>query len=358
MPDPTDPRQPCPPEPPMSSPDLVCAASAAVTALSKLARFPSAADAAERALAALSELGPVVGRPSAGDGAVGRELVGNVDMSGGQVAIGVENGPDSLNGSSQVISSDEASKCLGDGVSNQQEHTAWCEICRVGCNSFKILEHHKNGKRHKKNLQRIEELKKIVHVSANMQDQGNSGVGDVVEGEAAGKIPDDFDRDPRLENNRPTVQEPSEQRNSPCKKRESIGSGAIAKRVKNMVDPVVCSICNIKCDTSEVFNKHLSGKKHISKVKRSQVRQPGNREIGLRAVYLNYPTSQVPPSQGSEYQFLIPGGSYLPPMPQAYMPLPPQVHGRTEGNNLVGPFQRPRPQAPDGSVSLNSRPGV
>ncbi|KAL6642717.1 hypothetical protein ACP70R_020898 [Stipagrostis hirtigluma subsp. patula] len=27
---------------------------------------------------------------------------------------------------------------------------AWCDICRVECNSEKILELHKNGKRHKR----------------------------------------------------------------------------------------------------------------------------------------------------------------------------------------------------------------
>ncbi|RVX15354.1 hypothetical protein CK203_009119 [Vitis vinifera] len=48
----------------------------------------------------------------------------------------------------------------GDSAPNwQPSQVAWCELCRVDCTSLEILEQHKNGKRHKKNLQRIEELK-------------------------------------------------------------------------------------------------------------------------------------------------------------------------------------------------------
>ncbi|KAI3787446.1 hypothetical protein L1987_41918 [Smallanthus sonchifolius] len=34
---------------------------------------------------------------------------------------------------------------------------AWCELCRVNCNTHEVLENHKNGKKHKKNLEMQEE---------------------------------------------------------------------------------------------------------------------------------------------------------------------------------------------------------
>ncbi|KAK8693417.1 hypothetical protein V6N13_071001 [Hibiscus sabdariffa] len=43
-------------------------------------------------------------------------------------------------------------------------HMAWCELCRVDCNRPEILEQHKNGKRHKKNLQLQEEMLKLKKV--------------------------------------------------------------------------------------------------------------------------------------------------------------------------------------------------
>lgn len=36
----------------------------------------------------------------------------------------------------------------------------WCELCRVDCNTAEILEQHKNGKKHKKNLKLQEDLQK------------------------------------------------------------------------------------------------------------------------------------------------------------------------------------------------------
>lgn len=39
----------------------------------------------------------------------------------------------------------------------QPKPHAWCDICRVDCNSFEILEQHKAGKRHKRTVQRIQE---------------------------------------------------------------------------------------------------------------------------------------------------------------------------------------------------------
>ncbi|MED6107394.1 hypothetical protein PIB30_013506 [Stylosanthes scabra] len=37
---------------------------------------------------------------------------------------------------------------------------AWCEICKVGCNTLEVMEQHKNGKKHKKNVKAREELER------------------------------------------------------------------------------------------------------------------------------------------------------------------------------------------------------
>lgn len=46
---------------------------------------------------------------------------------------------------------------------------AWCDICRVDCNSLEILEQHKNGKRHKKTVQRVEEIQRQHKLFAELQ---------------------------------------------------------------------------------------------------------------------------------------------------------------------------------------------
>lgn len=274
--------------------------------------------------------------------------------------------------------SGETSKSLGNGASNPQREIAWCELCQVGCNSFEILEQHKNGKRHKKNLQRVGELKKVVSVSTDVQNQG-TGIGAVLEGlqehEKAQQgeanpitngTPCDMDSDNKSENGSVLTQPPcslmelsnhllvdnTDQRSNSGKKHKIKGSKTVAKRVKSVPAPVVCEICNVKCDTHEVFDRHLSGKKHISKVKLSQRRQPMHGKIGLQAVYPCSPAS-LPP--GHVYPYLGPQGSFLPPQPQAYMSLPLQAHcqGVPERNASPGSFQHSGPHAPEAAISFN-----
>lgn len=43
-------------------------------------------------------------------------------------------------------------------------HRAWCEVFKVDYSTLKILEHHKNGKRHKKNLQVHNEYQRLIKV--------------------------------------------------------------------------------------------------------------------------------------------------------------------------------------------------
>ncbi|KAK1400552.1 hypothetical protein POM88_000157 [Heracleum sosnowskyi] len=60
-------------------------------------------------------------------------------------------------------------------TSAPQRHmqVARCELCRVDCNSFEILEQHKGGKKHKKNMQKLEVLKAYQPVS-NVRSNGQN----------------------------------------------------------------------------------------------------------------------------------------------------------------------------------------
>jgi Zinc-finger of C2H2 type len=51
----------------------------------------------------------------------------------------------------------------------QPKPHAWCDICRVDCNSLEILEQHKAGKRHKRTVQRIQEYEAQQKQSAGYQ---------------------------------------------------------------------------------------------------------------------------------------------------------------------------------------------
>lgn len=200
---------------------------------------------------------------------------------------------------------------------------ARCETCKVDCNSLEILEQHNNGKRHKKNLQRLEELKSAYEPPIDSNPEATLLPETAQEGdENKPSLPDSL---PGNENKTDSTSVDDQSKkpwmNRVGMKRNMRGGPAGGKRVRTfdgsarwpietqkpkMVVPLICELCNVKCDTREVFNCHLSGKKHISKLKRFEGHQAMYGPAGLQALYPPNPISQtyVHPPQG--------------PPPQAY----------------------------------------
>ncbi|MED6194346.1 hypothetical protein PIB30_027735 [Stylosanthes scabra] len=90
-----------------------------------------------------------------------------------------------------------------------------CEVCKIDCNSKDVYEKHISGKKHKKNMQ----------INANpMLANGGNNVG------------------------------------SEVKKRKLSNGGAPVDSAK------VCTVCNIVCNSQDVYNKHIAGKKHAAQV--------------------------------------------------------------------------------------------
>lgn len=236
---------------------------------------------------------------------------------------------------------------------------AWCELCRVDCTSLEILEQHKNGKRHKKNMLRIEELKngtKPADCIQNHQEPINDLkpeepqqppiVEDGEEQKSAENLPsearsDEYGMENNLHSNTgekpkvPVVELSGKQGRKPRKilfdnrrrgiKRKMKG-GHGGKRIKThetqrtaaeppkpkVVTPLLCDLCNVKCDTREVLDRHLSGKKHIAKLKRFQGHQAIYGPTGLQALYPPNPIAQTHSHPQGHQPFYNPQGSFLP----------------------------------------------
>lgn len=260
---------------------------------------------------------------------------------------------------------------------------AWCDVCRVDCNSFEILEQHKSGKRHKKTLQRVLDMQARQNViSSELQynaasqplifGQGedlpliaNDGdgsmhtmnvsipssghmqaLGEAVEANIAtennpipefvtkqetehpdqsqpvsdgpkdeGPVPDasqdetlsmeghgkkrrmgSHDRNDRWRSSRPRMM-----RGGRGGRHPRSSEGRSLDRPKGPRErPRVCTICSITCDTMAVFECHLSGKKHLARIKRFE--RQGS-VFGPIAVYIppNQPTRI--PNRGPEPMF-------------------------------------------------------
>ncbi|XP_075646318.1 uncharacterized protein LOC142617376 [Castanea sativa] len=203
---------------------------------------------------------------------------------------------------------------------------AWCELCRVDCNTLEILEQHKNGKRHKKNLQVHEELQKLNKVitrQQNVQMPNSELKQETVQQEKV----EEFENQTPSENlNSETVsddniKEPEQQkeavgnsevlavepegkpqnnfaaRGRGLKRKMRGGRGGKYMRTyegsrrpveppkpKQLV-PLICELCNVKCDSQIVFNSHLTGKKHQGNLKRFHGHRALYGEAGLQALY-------------------------------------------------------------------------
>lgn len=82
----------------------------------------------------------------------------------------------------------------------------------------------------------------------------------------------------------------------PCVKRKMRGGGRLgnAKCMRpKVVIPLMCDLCNVKCDTQQVFDRHAAGKKHIAKLKRFQGHQAMYGSTAVQALYPPNPLSQT-----------------------------------------------------------------
>lgn len=225
----------------------------------------------------------------------------------------------------------------------QPPRIAWCELCRVDCNTPEILEQHKNGKRHKKNLKVHEELQNLRVISGQQNAQMPNAVlkpdvgqaenveGFVEEQPLSEKVtPDavtnDDGNETEQQNDGVGSSEASAEaekksmdhypaRGRGCKRKMRGGRGGKYMRANEgsrrqveppkakQVIPLICELCNVKCESQVVFNSHMTGKKHVSNLKRFHGHRALYGEAGLQALY--------PPSS-----FNAPSGSLTPQFQQ------------------------------------------
>ncbi|XP_039046152.1 uncharacterized protein LOC120186230 [Hibiscus syriacus] len=209
---------------------------------------------------------------------------------------------------------------------------AWCELCRVDCNRPEILEQHKNGKRHKKNLQAREELQKRNKVISGQQSMQVPNMGSEVKQQQLYTVPSlastndnkieieqqqDIANKPEASTTGPAetktnLMNPSEARSRVLKRKmrggrggkymkRNEGSRSFEPPKPKIVIPFMCELCNVKCESQVVFNSHLAGKKHIANMKRFHGHRALYGEAGLQALYppnINDPPPPlIPPIQ-------------------------------------------------------------
>ncbi|KAK9102999.1 hypothetical protein Sjap_020253 [Stephania japonica] len=321
--------------------------------------------------------------------------------------INVEQGDPQPSSTVALVQAPVASAALiQKAASTRQPQKAWCELCRVDCNSLEVLQLHKNGKKHKKNLKRLEEAKIVknpmtmpipttvpVHTSIaagaiatatpasvpsmmpllEVQNQiesqpesnsegklqpeniegGRKGNTSVVSENAFSEVGGSENKvEGEKQNDSNLAEKPEAADAEPvqvsAKKRkfdrlnarrhgrkQNMRGGRGGKRrvrtserqngaaeLPKEAAPITCDMCNVKCDTQAVFESHLAGKKHHSKLKRLHDEKAVHGPFGLQALYPsdpNAPTIFLPPiHQQASY---APSGPFPPATSTAQHPV-------------------------------------
>nr|XP_010939250.1 zinc finger protein 346 [Elaeis guineensis]XP_029124262.1 zinc finger protein 346 [Elaeis guineensis] len=128
--------------------------------------------------------------------------------------------------------------------------SVYCEVCRIDCNSQEVLNSHKLGKKHKRNLQKLQESITPKPMNAPVATAGK-------ENAATGK-----DKVADAQMKRDAF--PASKQDLETKKRKVLEGGAPADAVR------VCSLCDVVCNSQKVFDLHVAGQKHLAVVKKQQ----------------------------------------------------------------------------------------
>ncbi|KAD4385017.1 hypothetical protein E3N88_25185 [Mikania micrantha] len=254
---------------------------------------------------------------------------------------------------------------------------AWCEVCRVDCTHVEMLDQHNNGRRHKRNLRLLQQKKAADQPTEQPADEPTEQPADqladqpadqpIVQTEEDTKPASDIVPEPHSnipennpdkqtkvgdDNNTVETKENDNQEKKPRMKRKmrdrvhgnrgsrgsrggrgNRGGRDGAKRMRPMgprklkvVIPLVCDLCNIKCDTQEVFNRHAAGKRHMAKLRRFQGHQAMYGATAVQALYPPNPLSQTlapqPAYYGEPSSYPAAHEAYVPPPYQAEIPNP------------------------------------
>lgn len=134
------------------------------------------------------------------------------------------------------------------------------------------------NKRHKKNLQVYEELQKLnkILVEGPKELEPNNGTDGTVQEPNPEKAPDEAGTaEPRV-----------------CGTKRKMKMGRGGKRMRRTDEgprpeavPLICELCNVKCDSKVVFDTHLMGKKHVLNMKKFQGHQNMLGQAALQALY-------------------------------------------------------------------------
>ncbi|XP_054800678.1 uncharacterized protein LOC129304874 [Prosopis cineraria] len=139
--------------------------------------------------------------------------------------------------------------------------SAYCEVCKIDCTSKDVLDQHKLGKKHKKNLEKLKEALRPPQVPVSPAASSNPVIGPQPAASNPVIVPQAVGVKSKSggKGKRKAIETPEDLEK---KKKKVLEGGAAAEAVK------ICTICNVVCNSETVFNYHLAGQKHAAMMKK------------------------------------------------------------------------------------------
>lgn len=130
--------------------------------------------------------------------------------------------------------------------------SAWCEVCKISCTSLAALSYHEQGKKHKNNMEKSQNLR-IDATSPPSSASSKDPLGVEMKKQKEHVPGSKADPSPTTSATNPKPK-PNEE----------------ATKKTNNALPARCGICKVNCTSLEDLNHHKQGKKHKANVGKSQ----------------------------------------------------------------------------------------
>ena len=130
-----------------------------------------------------------------------------------------------------------------------------CEVCKIQCDTLEVLMIHKQGKKHKKNLEKLQDSitpKPIIKPPSNVisPSMAPAAVSNCVV--------------PCVQPKKKKSCSAATLEDLEVKKRRVLEAGAVQDEVR------ICGVCNVVVNSQKVYEFHIAGQKHQAMIQKQQ----------------------------------------------------------------------------------------
>lgn len=123
--------------------------------------------------------------------------------------------------------------------------TAWCEVCKIMCNSSDAYATHLAGKKHNFNLEQLRNPSNNPMIGPEESAEANKNKSVA------------------------SVAKKASEEDMLAKRQKIVQAGTAAAMIRT------CTVCNVVCNSLAVFNSHLGGQKHKDMLQKFQASGSG-----------------------------------------------------------------------------------